>query len=77
MEKETTFKIPRAEKDDIYYLIESNFEVNWFIEQNDNIDNKYYESYNYFLNEEEATKCAKILQETLVKLRKEEALKGE
>ena len=72
MEKETTFKIPRAEKDDIYYLIESNYEVNWFIEQNDNIDNKYYESYNYFLNEEEATKYAKKLQSYLIELRKED-----
>lgn len=75
MEKESTFKIPRAEKYETYYLIEDNFEVNWFIERNDNRDNEYYEKYNYFINEEEAIKCAKILQETLVKLRKEEAMK--
>lgn len=77
MEKETTFKITRAEKDDIYYLIGNDFEVSWFIEQNDNIDNKYYESYNYFLSEEEATKCAEKLKAYLIELRKEEYAKGE
>ena len=69
--------LPRVEKDTLYYIIENDFKVGSFIEENDNIDNKYYESYNYFTSQEEATKYAKILQEELIKLRKEEVLKGE
>ena len=69
--------IPRAEKDTLYYKIESDFTVASLIEENDNIDNKFYKSYNYFTSEVEATKCAKKLQEYLIELRKEEVLKGE
>ena len=64
--------IPRAEKDTLYYKIESDFKVASLIEENDNIDNKFYESYNYFINEEDATKCAEKLKAYLIELRKEE-----
>lgn len=69
--------IPRAEKDTLYYKIESDFKVASLIEENDNIDNKFYESYNYFLTKEEATKCAEKLQQYLIELRKEKYINGE
>ena len=68
--KQLTFKIPRAEKGKLYYII-SDFTVSSFREKNDNIDNNFYENYNYFTSEEEATKYAKKLQEYLIELRKE------
>ena len=74
LHRQLTFKIPRAEKGKLYYII-SDFTVSSFREKNDNIDNKFYENYNYFTSEEEATKYAKILHEELIKLRKEEAMK--
>ena len=72
--RQLTFKIPRAEKGKLYYII-SDFTVSSFREKNDNIDNNFYENYNYFTSEEEATKYAKILHEELIKLRREEAMK--
>ena len=75
--KQLTFSIPRAEKGQYYYVIKNDFTVARLGENNDNVDNNYYKNFNYFTNEEEATKYAKILQETLVKLRKEEYIKGE
>ena len=77
LHRQLTFKIPRAEIYKTYYFIENDFEVNSFKERNDDIDKKHYKSYNYFTSKEDATKCAKILQETLVKLRKEESMKKE
>ena len=68
--------IPRVEKETLYYIIDNDFKVVDFIEENDDIDNKFYESYNYFISEEEAMKCAKKLKEYLIELRKE-AMKGE
>lgn len=77
MEKETTFKIDRAEKGKYYYFINITFNIIKMQEQYEYIDNRLYNSFNYFLTEEEATKYAKILQENLIKLRKEEAIKKE
>lgn len=74
--RQLTFKIPRAEKDTLYYII-NDFKVSSFREENENIDNKFYESYNYFLSKEEAECYAKKLQEYLIELRKEEYIKGE
>lgn len=67
--------LPRVEKDTLYYIIENDFKVGSFIEENDNIDNKFYESYNYFTSKEEAIRCSKKLREYLIELRKEEAMK--
>lgn len=64
--------IPRVEKETLYYIIDNDFTVVDFIEENDDIDNKFYESYNYFISEEEAMKCAEKLKTYLIKLRKEE-----
>lgn len=64
--------IPRAEKDEYYYFIDITFNIIKMPEQYEYIDNRLYNSFNYFLTEEEATQCAKILQEELIKLRKEE-----
>ena len=75
--KQLTFKIPRAEKDTKYYTINACFEVREDEENNHYMDNKRYNTYNYFLNEEEAKKCAKILKKHLIELRKEEYLNGD
>lgn len=75
--RQLTFKIDRVNKEEKYYIITRNFKVTSAIETNDITDDNQYKEYNYFKNEEEAKKCAKILQETLVKLRKEEYIKGE
>lgn len=75
--KKLTFSLPRAEKDTKYYIISRNFNVVSATEFNDIKDDNQYRAYNYFLSKVEAIKCAKILQETLVKLRKEEYIKGE
>ena len=77
MEKETTFKIPRAEKGKYYYFVNTNFKVIKFPEEYEKFDNSQYNSFNYFLTEEKAINYAKILQENLIKLRKEDYLKGE
>ncbi|CAM3401054.1 hypothetical protein [Pseudostreptobacillus hongkongensis] len=75
--KQLTFKIERAEKYAKYYYINDYFEVKSFTEEKYPTDNKLYNSFNYFLTKEEAEKCAKKLKEYLIKLRKEEYLKGE
>lgn len=75
--KELTFKIEKAKPNTKYYFITCDFGVGELTENNDDADNNYYKNFNYFTNKEEATKYAKILQETLVKLRKEEYIKGE
>lgn len=69
--------LPRVEKDTLYYIIENDFKVGSFIEENDNIDNKFYESYNYFTSKEDAEKYGAKLQAYLIELRKEEYIKGE
>lgn len=75
--RQLTFSIPRAEKGQYYYVIENDFTVDIVEENNDDVDNNYYKNFNYFTSKVEAEKYAKILQETLVKLRKEEYIKGE
>lgn len=75
--KQLTFSIPRAEKGQYYYVIENDFTVDIVEENNDDVDNNYHKNFNYFTSKVEAEKYAKILQETLVKLRKEEYIKGE
>ena len=75
--KQLTFKINRAEKNAKYYFIDMNFEVQECEEKNDYVDNIIYNSFNYFVSKEEAEKYADKLQEYLIELRKEEALRGE
>ena len=75
--RQLTFKIDKAKPNTNYYFITCDFGVGELRENNYNVDNNYYKNFNYFTSKEEAIKCAKILQETLVKLRKEEYLKGE
>lgn len=73
--RQLTFKIERAKKNTRYYTINSCFEVREDEENNHYIDNNRYNNYNYFLSKAEAEKYAKILQEELIKLRKEEMKK--
>ena len=75
--KELTFKIPRAEKGQYYYVIKNDFTVGQLREDNDNIDKYYYEKFNYFLSEECAKEYTKKLQQYLIRLRKEEYIEGE
>lgn len=73
----TKDKIPRAKRKEKYYIITIEFKVVAVTELNSYADRDQYNSYNYFTSKVEAEKYAKILQETLVKLRKEEYIKGE
>lgn len=66
------YTMPRAEKDKYYYFINSDFGLLKIKEKNEVIDNIQYNSFNYFTNKEEATKCAEKLKEYLIELRKEE-----
>lgn len=75
LHRKLTFKIPRATEEQDYYFISSTFKVERVTDYNGIRSNSHYNLYNYFLSEEEATKCAKILHEELIKLRKEEAMK--
>ena len=77
LHRQLTFKIPRAKEEQDYYFISTTFEVRRMTDFNGNISNPHYKAYNYFLNEEEATKYAKKLQQCLIELRKEDYLKGE
>lgn len=75
--RQLTFKIERAKIGETYYFITDCFEVKSFREEKYPTDNKLYKSFNYFVSEEEAQKCAGILCKTLRELRKEYYLKGE
>ena len=75
-EELTKDKIPRAEKDTSYYVIKNNFTVESFREQNDNIDNRFYKSYNYFLTENQAKRFASKMQNYIIELWKEELKNG-
>lgn len=77
LHRQLTFSIPRATEEQDYYFISSTFKVERVTDYNGIRSNSHYNSYNYFLNEEEATKYAKILHEELIKLRREEAMKKE
>ena len=72
LHRKLTVKIGRAEKGKYYYFINTYFKVIEIPDEYEHFDNSQYNSFNYFLTEEEATKYAKILQENLIKL-----LKGE
>ena len=72
LHRQLTFKIDRAEKGKYYYFINITFNIIKMQEQYEYIDNRLYNSFNYFLSKEEAEKYAKILQEELIKLRKED-----
>lgn len=71
LHRQLTFSIPRATEEQDYYFISSTFKVERVTDYNGIRSNSHYNLYNYFLSEEEATKCAKKLQEYLIKLRKE------
>ena len=75
--RQLTFKIDKAKPNTNYYFITCDFGVGELRENNHNVDNNFYKNFNYFTSKVEAEKYAKILQETLVKLRKEEYIKGE
>ena len=75
--RQLTFKIERAKIGETYYFITDCFEVKSFREEKYPTDNKLYKSFNYFVSKAEAEKCAKILSETLIELRKEEYIKVE
>ena len=67
--------IPRAEKGQEYYVINSDFRVVKTIELNDDFDYKLYCLYNYFISENQAREFASKLQEELIELWKEEMKK--
>ena len=75
--RQLTFKIERAKIGETYYFITDCFEVKSFREEKYPTDNKLYKSFNYFVSKAEAEKCAKILSETLIELRKEDYANGE
>ena len=75
--KQLTFCIPRAKHNETYFTITENFKVIPVLEIDSFRDDNNYEKFNYFLSEEEAKNCAEKLQAYLIKLRKEEYLKGE
>ena len=77
LHRQLTFKIEKAEPNTNYYFITCDFGVGELRENNHNVDNNFYKNFNYFTSKIEAEKYAKILQETLVKLRKEEYIEGE
>lgn len=72
LHRQLTFKIDRATEEQDYYFISSTFKVERVTDYNGIRSNSHYNLYNYFLSEEEATKCAKKLREYLIELRKEE-----
>ena len=75
--RQLTFSIPRAKRNAKYYFIDMNFEVQECEERNDYADNIIYNSFNYFVSEEEAEKYADTLQKYLIELRKEKYINGE
>ena len=72
LHKELKDRIPRAEKGQEYYVINSDFRVIKFIELNEDFNYKLYYTYNYFLSESKAKEFASKLQEHLIELWKEE-----
>lgn len=72
LHRQLTFKIDRVDYGQEYYYITSKFEVDSMIEYNERLDDYYYNSFNYFLSEEEAEHYIKKIQQYLIKLRKEE-----
>lgn len=77
LHRRLTFRTPRAKRGKDYYVINTNFNVIKIPEQYEPTDNVQYNSFNYFLTEEEATKYAKKLHEYLMESIKKEYIKGE
>lgn len=77
LHRRLTFRTQRAKSGKDYYVINTNFNVIKIPEQYEPTDNVQYNSFNYFLTEEEATKYAKKLHEYLMELIKKEYIKGE
>lgn len=77
LHRQLTFKIDRVDYGQEYYYITSKFEVDSMIGYNERLDDDQYNSYNYFISEEEAEHYAKKLKQYLIELRKEEAMKKE
>lgn len=63
--KELEKVLPRALKGEMYFHIDSNLQVIDCFEKDDSVDNRLYESNNYFLTEEEAEKYAAKFKEIL------------
>ena len=74
--KLTKYQIPRAEKEQKYYVISNDFRVGKNTELNDSYDNRHYKAYNYFLNENKAKRFASKMQDYLIELWKEELNNG-
>lgn len=72
LHRQLTFKIPRAEKGQEYYVISNEFIVRKNTELNDEYDKRYHKAYNYFLSESQARRFAIKMQEYLTELWKEE-----
>ena len=73
----TKGKLIRAEKGQKYYVIASDFKVAINIETNTTYANDLYKLHNYFLSKSQAEQFASKLQEHLIELWKEEAVKKE
>ena len=70
--KLTNDKISRAEQGQKYYVIAPDFTIRRFTELNDNLDNRQYRAYNYFVSESQAREFASKLQDDLICLWKDE-----
>lgn len=64
----------RAKKYDSYWYIDSCFCIQDTVEEETDIDNEYYESGNYFRNEEDAVRFLEILRESLRKFHQDDQL---
>ena len=71
----TKEQIPRAERNKLYYVIAPDFTIRRFTELNENLDNRHYRAYNYFLTESKAIEFAIKTQDYIVQLWKEELKK--
>ena len=58
-------KIPRAINGQTYYYIDENINVSFHLELNDCVDERFYNSGNYFLLEEQAEKVLAKLQQAI------------
>ena len=67
--------IPRAKIKEVFYVIAPDFTIKSFIELNDNLDNRQYGAYNYFVSESQAIEFATKTQDYILQLWKEELKK--
>ena len=72
----TKDKIPRAEIEQEYYFISTNFRVKKTTELNDEYDDIQHKAYNYFTSESQARKFASKAQDYIIELWKEELKNG-